>query len=122
MATQSSRGAKSGRPRAKATERPRAARGSTLSKGITRVDHDISRTHGYFVRIGYQRKRPAASRPRYVKFFGDASYGSKRRAREAAETWAEKTREADRRAQRAAAARAASPPPSSAAEKRVRRS
>lgn len=62
-----------------------------LPPGISRIDHDGSRTHGYFVRVGY-RKTARGWRPRASAFFGDASHGGKPSALKAAERWLKKTR------------------------------
>ena len=63
------------------------------SSGISRIDQPSRRTHGYFVRVGYKRTA-SGYRPSLTAFFGDASYGSKREAWEAAETWLKKARRA----------------------------
>lgn len=52
--------------------------------GISRIDH--RRTHGYFIRLGYQTTKTGV-RARFVSFFGDVSYGGKRKALEAARAW-----------------------------------
>jgi hypothetical protein len=80
-----------------------ASRKSLL--GISRIDHEGSRTFGFFVRIGYRRTK-RGSRPRFTAFFGDISHGGKRAALQAAVTYRDKTlralraEERDRRAPR----------------------
>jgi hypothetical protein len=67
------------------------------SKGISRIDQPSRRTHGFFVRLDYQ-KTPDGYRPRLVSFFGDASHGGKRGAWKAAEAWATRMRRQSKRA------------------------
>lgn len=59
----------------------------SLPAGISRIDQETSRTHGYFVRVGY-RKTTKGWRPKASAFFGDASHGGKRGALRAAIAWA----------------------------------
>lgn len=71
-------------PRAKTAapaQRRRAA------PGISRIDQEATRTHGYFVRLGYERTAQGTWRPRHRAFFGDASYGGKTKALRAAKEW-----------------------------------
>ncbi len=42
-------------------------------KGISRIDHEAKHTHGWYVRVCYDRKM-------YSKFFSDASNGGKEKA------------------------------------------
>lgn len=56
----------------------------TLPPGITRVDSDLSRLHGYIVRLDW-----AEGRPRLKKYFGDYTYGGEKKALRAAEKWIE---------------------------------
>jgi hypothetical protein len=60
---------------------------SNLPAGISRIDQLSTRTHGYFVRVGYGRTRDGAWRPKHRAFFGDASHGGKTKALKAAEKW-----------------------------------
>ncbi len=69
---------------------PRATRRG-LAAGISRIDHEGSRTHGFFVRVGY-RKTASGWRPKASAFFGDASHGGKPSALKAAERWLKKAR------------------------------
>src|SRR5919201_5484948 len=69
---------------------PRTAR-RTLPPGISRIDQDTTRTHGYFVRVGY-RKTTKGWRPKASAFFGDASHGGKGSALRAAERWLRTTK------------------------------
>jgi hypothetical protein len=64
---------------------PKTAR-RALPPGISRIDQDTTRTHGFFVRVGY-RKTTKGWRPRASAFFGDASHGGKSSALRAAERW-----------------------------------
>lgn len=52
--------------------------------GISRIDQPSTRTHGWFVRAGFYTRRDGTSAPRHRKFFGDVTYGGKRRALKAA--------------------------------------
>ena len=61
------------------------------SSGISRIDQESRRTHGYFVRLGY-KMTDGGSRPSASAYFGDASHGSRKKAWEAAEAWLKKTR------------------------------
>jgi hypothetical protein len=62
------------------TRRPRRPR----RPGISRIDQDSTRTHGWFVRAGFYTRADGTSAPKHRKFFGDAGYGGKRRALKAA--------------------------------------
>ena len=73
-----------------------SARGSR--PGISRIDQESTRTHGFFARFGYQRDKQGTWRPRHRAFFGDASHGGKRKALAAAEAWLSKVERAERRA------------------------
>ena len=61
------------------------------SSGISRIDQESRRTHGYFVRLGY-KMTDGGSRPSASAYFGDASHGGRKKAWEAAEAWLKKTR------------------------------
>ena len=67
----------------KATRR----KSSNLTPGISRIDQPSTRTHGYFVRVGYHRTKDGAWRPKHRAFFGDASHGGKAKGLKAAEKW-----------------------------------
>lgn len=69
---------------------PRTAR-RALPPGISRIDQDTTRTHGYFVRVGY-RKTTKGWRPKASAFFGDAGHGGKSSALRAAERWLKQQR------------------------------
>jgi len=58
----------------------------SLPAGISRIDQEASRTHGYFVRVGY-RKTTKGWRPKARAFFGDARHSGKSSALRAAEKW-----------------------------------
>jgi hypothetical protein len=63
-----------------------ASKSRGLTPGISRIDQPTTRTHGYFVRVGY-RKTTKGWRPKASAFFGDASHGGKTSALRAAERW-----------------------------------
>jgi hypothetical protein len=66
----------------------RATRKKTnLPAGISRIDQASTRTHGFFVRVGYHRTRDGAWRPKHRSFFGDAGHGGKAKALKAATKW-----------------------------------
>jgi hypothetical protein len=56
-------------------------------RGISRIDQPSTRTHGWFVRAGFYRRHDGTYVPRHSKFFGDFSYGGKRRALQAAKQY-----------------------------------
>ena len=58
-----------------------------IAPGISRIDQEATRTHGFFVRVGYERTSGGTWRPRHRAFFGDASYGGKTKALKAAKEW-----------------------------------
>ena len=60
---------------------------SSSVPGISRIDQESTRTHGYFVRVGYHRTKEGAWRPKHRAFFGDASHGGKEKAFKAAVKW-----------------------------------
>lgn len=63
-------------------------RGAAASvPGVSRIDQESTRTHGYFVRVGYHRTKEGAWRPKHRAFFGDASHGGKEKAFKAAVKW-----------------------------------
>ena len=55
--------------------------------GISRIDQPSTRTHGWFVRVGYHVRRDGTYGPRHTRFFGDVTYGGKRRSLKAAEAY-----------------------------------
>lgn len=63
-------------------KKQRARRGRR--PGISRIDQPSTRTHGWFVRSGFHTRADGTSAPRHRKFFGDFTYGGKRRALKAA--------------------------------------
>jgi hypothetical protein len=73
-----------GSSRAKSTPAPRRR---AAAPGISRIDQEATRTHGYFVRLGYERTAQGTWRPRHRAFFGDASHGGKTKALRAAKEW-----------------------------------
>ena len=56
-------------------------------RGISRIDQPSTRTHGWFVRVSYHGRRDGSYGPRHQKFFGDATYGGKRKALRAAQVY-----------------------------------
>jgi hypothetical protein len=65
---------------------PTTSSSRSLPSGISRIDQEASRTHGYFVRVGY-RKTTKGWRPKASAFFGDAGHGGKGPALRAAVKW-----------------------------------
>jgi hypothetical protein len=57
------------------------------------------------VRVGYYRRRDGSYGPRHTKFFGDATYGGKRKAQRVAEAFVAKVLRADAKRKRSARAR-----------------
>jgi len=53
-------------------------------RGISRIDQPSTRTYGWFVRASFYKRRDGSYVPRHRKFFGDVTYGGKRRALRAA--------------------------------------
>jgi hypothetical protein len=86
----------------------RPTRRPVRRRGISRIDQDSTRTHGWFVRTGFYARRDGSYVPRHSKYFGDATHGGKRRALRAAQEYLAKvergrTRKGARPARRAAA-------------------
>ena len=75
-------------------------------RGISRIDQDSTRTHGFFVRVGWYRRRDGSYGPRHRAFFGDVSHGGKRKALRAAEAWRTEVEAAAKRRKRKRAASA----------------
>ncbi len=63
-------------------------------RGISRIDQESTRTHGWFVRVGYYEDKSGTYRARHTKFFGDVSHGGKKKALAAAEKF---VKQADRK-------------------------
>lgn len=74
---------------ARAAKKPAAKRKRAVTSvpGISRIDQESTRTHGYFVRVGYHRTKEGAWRPKHRAFFGDAGHGGKEKAFKAAVKW-----------------------------------
>lgn len=81
--------------RGKSTTTAPRRRATTSSPGISRIDQEATRTHGYFVRVGYERTAEGTWRPRHRAFFGDASHGGKMKALRAAKEWLAEVTEQD---------------------------
>lgn len=62
-------------------------RRSVRRRGISRIDQPSTRTHGWFVRAGFYKRRDGSYGPRHRKFFGDVTHGGKRRALHAAQDY-----------------------------------
>ena len=73
------------KPARKAAKKARRSSASTVP-GVSRIDQESTRTHGYFVRVGYHRTDDGW-RPKHRAFFGDASHGGKEKAFKAAVKW-----------------------------------
>jgi hypothetical protein len=69
------------------SQRKRTSKRSPRYRGISRIDQPSTRTHGWFVRAGFYRRRDGSYGPRHRRFFGDATYGGKRRALQAAKKY-----------------------------------
>ena len=54
-------------------------------RGISRIDQESTRTHGWFVRVGYYETKGGSYRAKHTKFFGDVGHGGKAKALKAAE-------------------------------------
>ena len=54
-------------------------------RGISRIDQESTRTHGWFVRVGYFETKNGSYKAKHTKFFGDVSNGGKAKALKAAE-------------------------------------
>jgi hypothetical protein len=67
------------------------------SPGISRVDQEATRTHGYAARVGYE-KTDTGWRPRHTRFFGDRTHGNPTKALKAAEEWVTARREEEEKA------------------------
>ena len=61
-----------------------AASRTVRPRGISRIDQDSTRTHGWFVRVGYAADRKGTYRARHTKYFGDATHGGKKKGLAAA--------------------------------------
>ena len=70
----------------KAAKKTRRSAASSVP-GVSRIDQESTRTHGYFVRVGYHRTKEGAWLPKHRAFFGDASHGGKEKAFKAAVKW-----------------------------------
>jgi hypothetical protein len=66
--------------------------GKSKIPGISRIDQESTRTHGWFVRVGYRRTKQGW-RPKHRAFFGDKSHGGKTAALKAAEVWLNSVKE-----------------------------
>jgi hypothetical protein len=71
----------------RARRRPARPARPVRRRGISRIDQDSTRTHGWFVRAGFYERRDGRYVPRHSKYFGDASHGGKRRALQAAKEY-----------------------------------
>ena len=79
--------AKRGRSRTTASSSSSGGGSRRVAAGISRIDQEATRTHGFFVRVGYERTSGGTWRPRHRAFFGDASHGGKMKALKAAKEW-----------------------------------
>ena len=82
---------------AMATTTARKRASGAKRPGISRIDQESTRTHGFFARFGYARDKSGTWRPKHRAFFGDASHGSKKKALAAAEAWLTKIERAEKR-------------------------
>lgn len=67
-------------------------------RGYTRIDQPENNNHGWFVRVGYFKRRDGTWKAKHVRFFGDFTYGGKTKARKAAEAFVAKVQREDRKA------------------------
>ena len=72
------------------TRRVRRKTRSAAYRGISRIDQPSTRTHGWFVRVGWHVRRNGSYGPRHTRFFGDVSHGGKRKALLAAQRFVKK--------------------------------
>jgi hypothetical protein len=56
-------------------------------RGISRIDQESTRTHGWFVRVGYFETKNGTYKAKHTKFFGDVGHGGKAAALKAAESF-----------------------------------
>jgi hypothetical protein len=75
-----------------AAKKPARRVGKSKIPGISRIDQESTRTHGWFVRVGYRRTKQGW-RPKHRAFFGDKSHGGKTAALKAAEQWLNSVKE-----------------------------
>lgn len=66
--------------------------------GISRIDQPSTRTHGWFVRVGFRAKRDGTWSPRHTRFFGDVTYGGPKTGLQAARRWRDEQQRHLRRA------------------------
>ncbi len=59
-------------------------------RGISRIEQPSTRTFGWFVRVGFRKRRDGTYVPRHRRFFGDVTHGGKRRALQAAQAYVAK--------------------------------
>jgi hypothetical protein len=71
---------------AKSTSRKLPAR---KIPGISRVDQDSTRTHGWVVRLNYEQTA-SGWRPKHTAYFGDATHGGPNKSLAAAEEYLKK--------------------------------
>jgi hypothetical protein len=76
-------------------------------RGISRIDQPSTRTHGWFVRASFYKRRDGSYAPHHRKFFGDVTYGGKRRALQAARKYLDQVERARRRKSSRSVGRAA---------------
>jgi hypothetical protein len=59
-------------------------------RGISRIDQPSTRTHGWFVRVGFYERKDGTYVPRHTKYFGDFTHGGKTKALKAARLFVDK--------------------------------
>ncbi len=74
-------------PNRRCTMKKRTRRRRSTRYGISRIDQPSTRTHGWFVRVGYHVRRDGSYGARHTRFFGDVTHGGQRRALKAAEKY-----------------------------------
>jgi len=79
---------------------PKSRRRLSRKPGISRIDQESTRTHGFFTRVGWHRRRDGSYGPQFRAVCGDVSHGGKRKALRAAEAWVKKAKAAVAKAKR----------------------
>lgn len=64
--------------------------GTVRRRGISRIDQESTRTHGWFVRVGYYETKQGTYRAKHTRFFGDVTNGGKTKGLKAAEVYVAK--------------------------------
>ena len=68
------------------------------ARGFTRIDQLDKRNHGWFVRVGYFKRRDGTWKARHVRFFSDFGHGGRLKAKRAAEAFVARAQRKDKAA------------------------